>query len=67
MDTHTQHADTLTSAPPHAPPETASLELTLSAVITSRASHKEIAAHVVDSERPALLYTMLVLYQPPMP
>ena len=28
---------------------------------------QEIAAHVVESERPALLYTMLVLYQPPMP
>jgi acyl dehydratase len=25
---------------------------------------QEIAVHVVDSERPALLYTMLVLYQP---
>jgi acyl dehydratase len=27
---------------------------------------QEIAVHVVGSERPALLYTMLVLYQPPL-
>jgi hypothetical protein len=25
----------------------------------------EIAVHVVDSERPALVYSMIVLYQPP--
>ena len=27
---------------------------------------QEIAVHVVGSERPALLYTMLILYHPPM-
>ena len=27
---------------------------------------QEIAVHVVGNERPALLYTMLVLYQPPV-
>ena len=27
---------------------------------------QEIAVHVAGSDRPALLYTMLVLYHPPM-
>jgi hypothetical protein len=27
---------------------------------------QEIAVHVVGNDRPAILYTMLVLYQPPI-